>query len=98
MKGTEKQVKWAEDIKAAMYNQIDNMRRNRARFDAVPNEKPDNFLYPYTAACIEAVEAELNMFWAQDALKDAAVVINNRHQLTPGLVIKSADKWMKENA
>ena len=97
MKGTERQIKWAEDIKAAMFEEIETMRRNRAKFDALPGEAKDNNLYPYTTACIDAVEAELNLFWARPELENAAVVINNRVML--GKVVKmSADKWMKENA
>lgn len=94
MKGTEKQIKWAEDIKAGMYKEIELMRNNRARFDAIPNGA---MLYPYTTECIDAVEAEVNAFWQRPELESAAVVINNRYMLGKAVQL-SADKWMKENA
>ena len=95
MKGTEKQVKWAEEIKAAMFAQIEAMKRNRKHFDEMPGEKPDNNMYEFTNACIQAVEQSVTKLW--ERMDDAAVVIDRRSVLTPENVIKSARLWMREN-
>lgn len=92
MKGSEKQVKWAEDIKNMMFEQVAAMRRDRSKFDKI--EGPDNNLYPYTTACIDAMESELKVLWTQDQMNDAAFIIDHRSTLS-NLVLKTADDWMR---
>ena len=70
------------------------MRKNRAHFDAM--ESVDCDLYPYTTACIDAVEEEVKAFWTRPELEDASVVIRNRHTLEKAVKM-SADKWMREH-
>lgn len=72
MKGTEKQIKWAEDIIAKVQNciaaNIENCKGNKALEPEIP-------AWEYMAQRFEAVLA------SQPKMSDAAFIINNRSNI-----------------
>lgn len=69
MKGTEKQIKWAEDIKASAIEAFDIMESNAQR--------------PFNEYSLEAVKAIRAFAEPQIlAMEDASAIIKNRVRLT----------------
>lgn len=77
MKGSEKQIKWAEDIKAGVYNALGCMERNAIRF--AENGLIENTLH-YD---IDDVNAVRELVVAQmESIEDAGTIISIRDNLT----------------
>lgn len=88
MQGSEKQIKWAEDIKAGAFAEIEAMKRNRQRFDDAEGKRNNN-LYPVTWEAIETVEIDLKKTFA--VIDKAADLIDKRHYFTSGKIRQMAE-------
>ena len=74
MKGTEKQIAWAEDIKASVERAFGAMERNAEKdIDGILN-------LGYNKEDVEAVKAVV--LPQVDAMDDAGMIINFRNRLT----------------
>ena len=73
MKGTEKQIKWAEDIKANAFANIECCRKYLTRFNGNEN------LAGYSAEDINEAEAKLRA--VLEKFDDASWIINHRGTL-----------------
>ena len=94
MRGSERQIKWAEDIKAQALDTIRSMRETRKHYDDLDG-KPNSNLYDITYEAIDAIEAELMLGF--DRIEDASVIIDNRDRLTADAIRNQARKWMRYN-
>lgn len=79
MKGTEKQIAWAKDIKDAAYMALDNMENNYKRFETVEKNLGLQTL-GFTAEDVKAVREVVTA--QMEGIEDAAVIINFRNNLT----------------
>ena len=80
MKGTEKQIKWAEDIKA---NAINTCTANIERLSGQPLD----------ALRVEVFKVIRNTLIAGfEQIDDAAVIINKRANFDPMAIIRMADR------
>lgn len=87
MKGTEKQIRWAEDIKESVYGAFGCMERNAARdIDGV-------LQLGYNQADIDAVKA---VVIPQIEAMDAAQIIDFRSRLNQSFFEEMAKKHNKE--
>ena len=88
MKGTEKQIAWAQDIKRqALENIESNITLNAARyeeFDKLPMYAANVEVYKIMAAVIEGI------FAAHD---DAEYIINHHSMLSPSGYTVHVDRW-----
>ena len=84
MKGTEKQVKWAEDIKASF---IENATAEAARLEAKGAERGNKQMLAKAEEIRQGMERALN----QPVTKDAVFWINRRSISVEG-IIRDADK------
>ena len=75
MKGTEKQIKWAQDIIEAAYESVNCMARNIER-----NDKYGLPELPYNTESLTVLKAWLDR--EIGAIDNAAVIINVRGKLT----------------
>ncbi len=93
MKGSEKQIKWAEDIKAGVYNALGCMERNAIKF--AENGMIENTLH-YD---IDDVDAVKELVIAQmESIDDAGTIINIRNNLTQRNLEEMAKAHHKEVA
>lgn len=89
MKGTEKQIKWAEDIKRQAYATLDraDAQRGSDRFYTIDTDL--NYLSPEAT---EALRAEFDRGFA--LIDSAAVIIDKREKFSPANIIKHGRDWM----
>ena len=88
MKGTEKQIKWAEDIKASVIRAFEAMERNAERdIDGI-------LKLGYNKNDVEAVKAVI--LQQVEAIDDAGMIINLRERLTQKFFEQMAQMHNKE--
>lgn len=75
MNGSEKQVKWAEEIKAGMMSKVNEIRQQFATEAAKNNVSADNAQYQQVMAIFDRCVANL------EAKTDATWWIDNRQQV-----------------
>ena len=93
MKGTEKQIAWAEDIKAGVYNALGCMERNAIKF--AENGMIENTLH-YDVDDVAAVK---ELIIAQmESIEDAGTIIRIRDNLTQRNLEEMAKVHHKEVA
>ena len=89
MKGTEKQIAWAEDIKSGIVSNIENLRKNRAQ-DVELGLTPE-----YSSEAVDVVEKEVKqIFQMQD---EAKFYIENRERLSYDALKKTCREWDRFN-
>lgn len=81
MKGTEKQIKWAEDIKASAYKTCEfaNIEIDRIVARGVELTKAEK-MTGYTKVAIETMKKQLDELFRN--IDDAAVIIDKRNRLS----------------
>ena len=88
MKGTEKQIKWAEDIKRSVFATLDNADAQRGnRFYNIDQDL--SYLSPEAVTALRAEYAA-----GFDRVEDAAWIIDRRDAFSPAKVIKHGRDWM----
>ena len=88
LKGSAKQIKWAEEIRNGVYATLDRADAQRGNmFYTIDSDL--NFLSPEAT---EALRVEYDK--AFDLIDSAAVIIDKRAKLSPASVIKHGRDWM----
>lgn len=88
MKGTEKQIAWAEQIRRGVYETLDRADAQRGdRFYTIDSDV--SYLSPEAVA---ALRSEYDVLFAR--IDSAAKIIDVRTQLQPSSVIKHGRDWM----
>lgn len=86
MKGTEKQVKWAEEIKATAYANVD-MWEDHFGASTIPGDA-------LTATLMKILRANLDMiFTAKD---DAAWIIDHRNLISADQMMRQVYTWANQ--
>lgn len=94
MKGTEKQIKWAEDIKAGAYNTLDMLQKENDRLTGMGLEiNYQSYTDMASPEAIEAVRNELNGFFSR--CDNAGTIINNRSMFQSAFLVKHCRDWMR---
>lgn len=86
-KGSEKQIKWAEDIAAEAFGELDSLDHN---IDNIPG-------YQLNHEAVEEVRKSLVDAFAQPQMQDAHNVIDKRNMLSAQKIEKMAREVYKDN-
>lgn len=86
MKGSEKQIKWAEDIKRGAMDTLTN------KLERMKNSKHKEY-YKITIQVFEELKKELEECF--EKVDDAKVIIENRAQFASDRILKMAS-WREE--
>jgi len=81
MKGTEKQIQWAEDIKA---NAISNLRNNIERMSAEPRFEANVKAQKLMLAVLDVLFSRMD---------DASKIIDFREKFAPSHLFRTCDRW-----
>lgn len=92
MKGSEKQIKWAEDIKAGAYRALDSLNEMNNLFGERAEEHWKNFSDTASPDAIEAVRKELDALFS--GCDDARMIINNRAMMSSESILRHCRDWM----
>lgn len=88
MKGTDKQIAWAEQIRRGVYETLDRADAQRGnRLYTIDNDL--NYLSP---EAVEALRSEYDEIFAK--IESASKIIDVRAHLHPSSVIKHGRDWM----
>jgi len=91
MKGTEKQIAWAEDIRRGAYNVLDWIEDRHAH-DRFYNTTDMMYVSP---EAVKALRAEFDAVFA--TIDSAAVIIDRREIFSRDWIIKHGRDWMRHN-
>lgn len=85
MKGSEKQIAWANEIKEEVFGNLDCIIRNAKRNEALGSGYGGSLRY---LDSVTAEELKSFVIAAFEQVDDAAVIIDNRHRYTYDALIK----------